>query len=192
MVFIATANDRAELAALEPFSEDEDVAVLTVPPNRDSYAKKINYGFAHTTEPFVFTAADDLDFQPGWAEYALAAHLETGACVVGVNDNANAQVKAGHHATHFLVCRAYTECGTADEPESGKFFSEVYAHNFCDNEALATAMWRETYAFAPSSVVQHYHPVYGTAPTDSTYEKGKASFAQDRVRFTQRQKLWRN
>lgn len=190
MVFIATANDKAERAALQTYSDAPDVTVLTVPPSREGYARKINYGFKHTTEPFVFTAADDLDFQPGWAEYALAAHLETGACVVGTNDGGHTGTADGTHSTHFLICREYGECGLIDDETSGKIMWEGYGHWYPDAELIATAKYRETYAHASLSMIEHLHPNWGKSKMDATYEKGHSTISEDRMKFTERKKLW--
>lgn len=44
--------------------------VLWPAGSQGDYARKINYGYANTVEPFVFTGADDLAFRPGWYEAA--------------------------------------------------------------------------------------------------------------------------
>jgi hypothetical protein len=194
VVFLATEGDDAEQDAVRAYSGQStvtDVALLVVPEEREGWNKKINDGFEATQEPFVFCAADDVSFVPGCFERMLATHLETGACVVGSNDDANPSVRAGQHATHFLVCREYLECGTVDAPDSGLLLHEQYAHAFVDNECVQTAMARKTFAAALDAHVPATHPLWGTAPMDSTYAKGQASFDADRRLYHSREHLWK-
>jgi hypothetical protein len=191
LVFIATEGDDEEIAAILPHTgQHGDVWLLTVSPEQEGWGRKINFGMRFTTEPFVFTGADDLDFHPGCFERMLAAHLETRACVIGTNDEANPRVQSGHHSTHMLVCREYGECGTVDAPDSGNIMCEAYDHSFVDDEFVATARARGTYAHAKDAVVAHSHPNWGTAPTDGTYQKGQRRFAEDQRLFQSRRYLW--
>lgn len=192
VVFIATEGDDAEIAAVEDQvgAFDNFVTLYTVPPEREGWNRKINHACSATSEPFVFCAADDVSFVPGCFERMLATHLETGACVVGSNDDANPSVRAGNHATHFLVCREYLECGTVDEPESMHLLHEGYAHSHTDTECIQTAMARKTFAMALDAHVPATHPLWGTAPMDSTYQKGLASFDADRRLYASREHLW--
>lgn len=191
LVFVATEGDNEEIAAILPHADQHgDVWLLTVPPEQDKWSIKINFGLKFTTEPFIFTGADDLDFRPGCFERMLACHLETGACVVGTNDKANNRTQSGNHSTHSLVRRDYSECGTIDDTYSGKIICEQYHHNFCDDELIATARRRRTFFSAQDAIVAHSHPVWGTAPMDSTYEKGQARFNEDRALFQSRSRLW--
>lgn len=199
-VFLVSPGDDAELDAIEAArtfdDEGEDnLFYLTVDwdPGAGDYPRKINLGFewaAKGSFEFVFLGADDLSFRPGWAERALACHLETRACVVGTNDAGNARVMRGDHSTHTLVHLDYLECGTIDEPDSGRLLHEGYSHNFCDTEFVETAMARETWAHATDSVVEHHHPIWGKAPDDETYQKGMADYGTDEARFQARRSLW--
>lgn len=192
VVFIATEGDDAEIAAIREAQQNSpDVVLHTTRVDSNSYAKKINYGFAQTTEPFVFMAADDLAFRPGCFERMLAVHLETGACMVGCDDGGHGGTRTGEHSTHSLVARAYGECGTIDEEDSGKLLHDGFAHWFCDTEAVATAKARGTYAHAPDALVEHLHPNWQKAAQDSTYSRGQSFIAQDRALFESRSKLWR-
>lgn len=185
-VFIASPDDEAELKALN--KERVDYITLDAPAERGDYARKINAGFAACDEEFVFLAADDLTFHPGWAERALAAHMETGACVVGTNDLGNSRVTAGRHSTHTLVHRDYGECGTVEQ--TGVLLHEGYWHNYVDDEFVETAKARGTFHHATDSLVEHLHPNWGKAPDDPTYRRGQERFPEDRQLFVSRRPLW--
>lgn len=185
-VFIVSHGDEPEKRAL--LEEGFDWITLDDDPGPGDYAKKINLGVVSTRDEFVFFAADDLRFYPGWIERALACHLETGACVVGTNDLGNHEVVAGRHSTHTLVHRDYMECGVIDDPD--RVLCEKYAHNWVDAEFVATAQARETYWSARDSIVEHLHPLWRKAETDTTYERGQEHFETDRRLFTQRRQLW--
>lgn len=154
-----------------------------------SYAHKINAGFDATTEPWVFTGADDLRFHPEWFERALRwAGPDTG--VIGTNDLCNSRVMCGEHSTHSLVRRTYIdrESGVVDNP--GRVMHEGYQHEFCDDELVQTAMARGRYVHAFDAIVEHLHPLVGKAPDDATYQRGRVHSRQSRRLFYTRRRLW--
>lgn len=154
-----------------------------------SYAHKINAGFDATTEPWVFTGADDLRFHPEWFERALRwAGPDTG--VIGTNDLCNSRVMCGEHSTHSLVRRTYIdrESGVIDNP--GRVMHEGYQHEFCDDELVQTAMARGRYVHAFDAIVEHLHPLVGKAPDDATYQRGRVHSRQSRRLFYTRRRLW--
>lgn len=183
LLFVASEGDQAELAALTAAGAD----VLVVGPDRRSWAKKINDGYRATTEPWIFTGADDLAFHPGWFSRALAwADGTTG--MIGVNDLANPRVMTGAHSTHSLFSRAYVdEFGTVDGPG---IMHEGYAHQFADDEAVATARARGRYVHAFDSIVEHLHPMVGKAPDDATYRLGREATRESKRLFLARRRLW--
>jgi hypothetical protein len=185
-VFLCTPSDEAEIAAVRATAAACIVTDWDGGPG--DYARKINLGFARTHERFVLLAADDLYFHGGWAERAVAAWYESGACVIGTNDLANPAVLAGEHATHSLVHRDYGECGTADE--QGKLLHEGYGHNFVDNEFVETARARGTFWPALDSRVEHEHPIWSKGHPDATYEKGQQRYHEDQRLFLSRRRLW--
>jgi glycosyltransferase involved in cell wall biosynthesis len=149
-----------------------------------NYASKINAGVRVTDEPFVFLAADDLNFHPGWFENAKAL-LDGPVGVVGVNDLID---RNRDHATHFLMARWYAQLPTIDQ-EPGPV-QEAYTHWFCDDELIATARNRGAYAYAEDSHVEHLHPMVGKADDDDTYRQGRQGWRLDRRLFNERQALW--
>lgn len=152
-----------------------------------TYAQKINAGIRHTDEPYVFLGADDLRFHQGWLEAAVAL-MSDRVGVVGTNDLGNQRVMRGDHATHSLVARWYADIGTIDSPAG--LLHEGYAHQFVDDELVATAKRRGAWAFAHDSHVEHLHPDWGKGNPDAVYDKGRSSWARDRRLFRTRSRLW--
>lgn len=204
LVFLMTSGDVEQRVACEAAASmlNEGLGVgpvscqiVTVPwpVIRGDYARKINYGLWRTRAPYVLCAADDVRFGDGWADIAVDVARTTGMCFIATNDNANPSVKAGEHATHPLVCREYAiECGTVDAP--GLIYHEGYWHQFVDNEATETAKWRDCFAAAADSVVQHMHPIYQLpgekrVELDDTYRLGQAHRDEDSTLWRQRRRM---
>lgn len=181
LLFVASDNDRATIAALDRAGADH----LIVPAPRGTWACKINVGYRATTEEWVFTGADDLDFRPGWFPRALVwADEHTG--VIGTNDLWNPRVMTGTHSTHSLVRRVYAdERGTIDQP--GMILHEGYPHQFADDELVATAMARDAYVHAFDAIVRHLRP---PVADDDTYRLGERSHLEGKRLFLARRRLW--
>jgi len=155
---------------------------------RGDYARKINCGYRATEEPYIFCAADDLHFHPGWFEAAAAA-LTPGIGVVGTNDLGSPRVMAGQHSTHSLVTRAYADgWGTIDQP--GHILHEGYWHEFVDDELVATAQRRGAFAMALDSWVEHLHPNWGKGTTDGLYMQQRLRMHDGRRLYRHRSRLW--
>lgn len=181
LLFVVNDDDTDELAALERAGAD----VLVVPADRRSWACKINDGYRTTTEEWIFTGADDLDFHSGWFPRALAWASDTTA-VIGTNDLWNPRVMTGAHSTHSLVRRSYAdEQGTIDQP--GLILHEGYPHQFADDELIQTAMARGVYVHAFDSIVRHLRPL---KPDDATYRLGEQSHRTGKHLFLNRRRLW--
>lgn len=187
-LFVASPGDRGELRAIQ--RAGADVLVASWPPGDADWAMKTNLACRETSEPWIFTGADDLCFCEGWADRALecaAAGERVG--VVGTDDLGNAKVRAGQHSTHSLVRRAYVQRrGTVDE--RGKLLHEGYSHNFSDCELVETAKARGAWLFCAESRVEHLHPNWSKGRGDRTYQKGQRHFARDRALFQRRRRLW--
>lgn len=179
VVFIADPDDVAEQEAVRTATGE----LLIVD---GGYAAKINAAVRSTDEPLLFLGADDLTPQPGWLEAATAA-MAAGAEVVGVNDMIPRRASRCGHATHFLVTRQYAERPALDGGRGP--LCEEYAHNFVDDELIATAKRRGVYTYAADALVRHDHPMSGGAD-DDTYRKGRAAFHRDRKIFERRRRLW--
>jgi len=184
VLFIADSTDEAEIRALE---EAEAQFIVVEPPA--TWASKINEGYRRTEEPWLFCAADDLEFRADWFSRALAwAQPDTG--VIGTNDLCNPRTMTGQHSTHMLVRRSYiNEQGTIDE--AGKVMHEGYAHEYADDELVQTAMARGVYVHAFDSLVEHLHYLVGKAEDDDTYRLGRQQTIRSRRLFRHRSRLWR-
>ena len=168
-----------------------DVHLMTIPDlgRRAEYARKINAGYRATTEPFIFTGADDLRFHPGWWEAARQWFEKPHIGVVGTNDLGNPMVKRGKASTHSVVRREYADLmGTIDGP--GAIYVEAYPHEFVDDEMIGTARSRHAFVSARDSHVEHLHPSWGKAPTDELYDAAPERLAAGRKIFRARESLW--
>lgn len=163
---------------------------MEFPAGAADYAKKINAGMEYTQGEWVFLGADDISFEPGWDTTALKKagdHYD----VVATNDLANAHVRRGDFGTHCLVRRRYvTEHGATADHTPGVLLHEGYDHNFVDRELCHVAQNEGRFIFARHSRVPHRHPLWKTAPQDSTYRKALARFQQDHRLFLSRAHLW--
>jgi hypothetical protein len=63
---------------------------------------------------------------------------------------------------------------------------EGYDHQYVDTEFITVARKRREWAFARRSVVEHFHPHWGLAETDSTYKKAMRSTGADLRLYKQR------
>ncbi len=184
-LFVVTEGDREEISAIRSAGAE----LLPVPRyTRGDYAKKINAGYRHSTEPFLFLAADDLRFHDGWLDAALPAFENPLIGVVGTQDLGNERVLAGEHATHSLVRRRYVDVlGVIDRPG---VLCEMYPHEFVDDEFVETAKSRNAWAFAHGSIVEHLHPNWGKADTDPLYDASPRRMMIGRSIYRRRRHLW--
>lgn len=187
VLFLTSPGDRA--VCLEIDRHERHRIEVPRQPLGD-YARKINVGYRATTEPYIFTGADDLQFHPGWYHAARAQFLRSDKRigVVGTNDMGSPRVMAGEHATHSLIARWYADQGTIDERR--KIYHEGYVHEFVDDELVGTAKKRDAWAFAPDSYVEHLHPDWGKADKDRTYANQRSRMRTSRGLYQRRRKLW--
>jgi hypothetical protein len=191
LLFLCSPGDDAQIEACLQASAHERVSTLVMPfpHGPGDYARKINHGVEATTAPWLFQAADDLRFHPGWDSEALATARRTRRRVIGTQDLGNRLVRRGVHSTHSLVARSYIEeHGVIDFP--GKMLHEGYAHNYVDTELVSCAKARDEWAFAKRAIVEHLHPNWRKAENDRTYDLGLAEFRADGKRYMRRKRLW--
>ena len=189
VLFIADTDDSEEIAAVDTRKESETKNQISLLLHNGSYGAKINRGISATVEPLILTAADDLKFHPGWFD-AAKAKLTGRIGVVGTQDLGHRWVRAGKHATHFLVSRDYAQLGSIDGPD---LFHEGYFHVCSDIELVGTAKHRNAWAFANDSVVEHIHPFFrDDVAMDDTYRKAyePTRRTHDRKLLKSRQHLW--
>ena len=101
IVFLCSPGDDLEIKACR--ETVANVHVVDWEPGPGDWAKKINRGFAITSEEFVLLGADDLCFHEGWDMAVLGVARQSGAGVVGTNDLGNATVMRGHQSS---VCES--------------------------------------------------------------------------------------
>lgn len=186
VLFLCDTDDAAEIAAIEEQQRLGRAPWVRYDMRGGNYAHKINLGVGLTTRPLIFTAADDLEPQRGWFDFACNALEEFD--VVGVNDLIPRRRRRAEHATHFLMTRAYAERPAIDG-SPGPLFAG-YGHEKVDDELIATARHRGAYVYCAEAHVKHLHPDIGTAEWDDTYEKGRATRVADRELFYEREHLW--
>ena len=133
---------------------------------------------ASTGDPVVL-AADDLEWQPGWLDAALACleKFPDGWGLVGFND--------GHWgpelSTHYLMSRRLIV-----EVFGGVVAWEAYSHSFNDREANARAMAAGRYAWCEDARVYHRHWIFGDRLQDSTDLRLLGAHPESQLRFEQR------
>lgn len=171
VTFLLSPGDDVEREAVE--ASGEDFIQTDWPAGKGDFARKTNLGFQSTCAEYVFLGADDLEFLPHWDIRAVEALEAGGFGVCGTQDGGNPQVKAGLHATHSLVRRAYIEeCGGTWTDGPGVVYHEGYEHQWVDAELVAVAKERGCWVFAHGSHVIHHHPMWDRrVARDLTYAK---------------------
>ena len=175
--FICSPNDRDQIEACRNVGSALTL-VADWKPGAGDYARKINWGAAQSSAPWVFQGADDIVFHLGWDVEALEV-ASSGKRVIGTNDLHNPRVLRGQHSTHSLIARSYIE-------EQGHVLCEEYDHQYVDNELVELAKRRGEWAFAKKAIVEHLHPHYGDAERDSTYTKAFRKSNDDRKLYKKR------
>jgi glycosyltransferase involved in cell wall biosynthesis len=210
VVFVVSPEDTVTRDALESYCLNHLVTSWHG-GDRGDYARKINLGYEHTTEPLIFTGADDIDFHVGWYEAASAlidVPVETlqvmpsGGLlvgpgeiprigVVGTVDKCNERTADGSHSTHSLVARWYADQGACVDIDHMIYYPG-YFHEYCDDEMVQTAMVRQAYAHCYDAVVEHRHPNRRDIDIadDATYQLGRARSRLSRRVFLQRRRMW--
>lgn len=150
-----------------------------------TFAQKVNAGYAATMQPWLFLVGDDVKFRAGWLDQAQAV-AGVKFDVVGTNDLGNPRVTSGEHATHLLVRRAYVKERGASWDGPGVVCHEGYRHWYVDDEIVTVAKQRGGWAPALASVVEHLHPIFGKAESDSTYRLGQSHAKADKALFDAR------
>lgn len=181
---ICDRNDRDAIAAWRKAG----AVIRHCPPGErpGTFAEKVNIGFRHTREPWVFITGSDVHFWPGWLDHAQHVAESFDAHVIGTNDLGNPRVLNGEHATHIMLSREYvtTVGGGWDGP--GTLAHEGYHHNYVDDEIVQAAKHRGVWQMALGSRVEHMHPLWDKAPLDSVYSLGAESVEADKALFALR------
>lgn len=197
--FMRTLRASTGLAAVYAIADPDDVdtqtawkeagAQVLICDRGPSFAQKINYGYEHTAEPWLFVCGDDVAFRPGWLDHAQHTAAVSGGSVIGTNDLGNPRVLASEHATHLLIRRSYVDELGASWDGPGVVAHEGYRHWYVDDELVTAAKQRGVWAMALGSVVEHLHPKWGKATNDDVYAKGQRSADKDGRLFKKRRDL---
>lgn len=164
----------------------EDAGATVIVDNLVTFAKKVNLGYAKTTEPWLFLVGDDVAFRPGWLDHAQHVADLLHADVVGTNGLGNERELRGEHSAHMLIRRSYVDEVGASWDGPGTVCHEGYRHNFVDDEIVTAARQRGVWQMALGSVVEHLHPAWGKGEDDNVYRIGIDAFEADRETFTRR------
>lgn len=151
-----------------------------------TFMEKVNYGYRLTHEPWLFLTGDDVRFHPGWLDHAQFVAKSERKSVVGTNDMANPRVMNGEHAVHWLISREYVNQVGASWDGPGIIAHEGYRYWYSDDEIVTAAKQRNEWAMALGSLVEHFHPAFGTAPDHKTYQVGRPHTEADRKLFEKR------
>jgi len=182
--FICSPGDLEQIASCQ--ASGRETWIVDWHPGAADFAKKINWMFERTEAQWVFQAADDVRFYPGWDETALRVAKSRAKSVIGTNDLHNEAVKRGLQATHVLFRRDYIERHGGTQDNTGRVFCELYDHQYVDLEFCETAKRRGEWAFAKQSIVEHLHPHWGLAEDDETYRKAVRRSGPDRRLYQKR------
>ena len=197
LYFIAQEGDSKEISEIAIQLGMGRCQLITVPPEKQSWAKKINIGYEQTREPWMLLCGDDVAFTSGWLNtfgHYASTHHDTG--VIGTNDGSmssrrmermrqRGRMDVVRSSPHPLVSRRYIDAfGTVDE--MGAVVHGGYHHNFPDTELCATARMRESFLFAVDIVVFHLHHSGDHVPFDETYRLGMSRYADDEALFNAR------
>lgn len=148
-----------------------------------TYAEKANYGYEHSTEPWLFIVGDDVRFHPEWLVTALEVAGDR-YHVVGINDGVRGDLDA--HAVHMLIRRSYVDEVGASWDGPGVLAHVGYAHWYVDNELVVAAKDRDVYVAAHGALVEHMHPAWQKGPNDKVYALGNARVSEDHAIFMSR------
>jgi hypothetical protein len=78
--------------------------------------------------------------------------------------------------------------GPIDEGDA--IYSEAYVHEYCDDELVAVAMKRESYAHSFGPPVEHIHMLRDASLDDDTYRHGRSLTRVSRRTFVMRSRFW--
>lgn len=180
--FVCDPDDVEEQAA----AKAAGARVLVLEPGmHGTFPVKANWGYRHTSEPWMLLVGDDVLFHPGWYDRAVRA-AQGRFPLVATNDLGNRAVTSGQHATHPLIRREWVDEHGASWDGPGVLCHEGYRHCFVDNEWTAVARHTGAFVAAPDAVVEHLHPYWGKGEMDATYRKGEHSSDRDQRLFARR------
>ncbi len=163
IVLVMDEDDAATLELAAKYQGRLPIHPLVVKPGYTA-ADKWNFGAEVVQTNTLVFAADDLIFHAGWAEAttkALRAFPDQSA-LVGFDELANSV-----HPLHFAVTRKLL-----DEVNGGMLVVPHYVSWYMDTELTDKARMWGRYLKNCGAVVEHRHPMHGTAPIDALHRSG--------------------
>jgi glycosyltransferase involved in cell wall biosynthesis len=185
LVFVADADDTAQLWALERHNAD---VILNWDRDRKTFPVKANLGYRLTDSPWIMLCGDDVHFHPGWVEASIDLYPDAG--LISTNDLGNSRVRRGEHAVHPIFRRTWVETNGASWDGADTLCHEGYGHCFVDDEWSTVAKQAGAFVYAPDAIVEHLHPVWGKAKQDRIYRIAQQQMDIDRIRFQRRRRAY--
>lgn len=138
---------------------------------------------------WVFLCGDDVTFKDNWwVEAMKIAKLEPDARLLATNDLHNPFVTGGVHATHPIIRTDWIIESGASWDGPGHLVHRGYYHSYCDNEWTKKALDEGVFCPALTSIVEHRHPTWGTAPWDNTYAIPVEHLGEDALLWEERRR----
>lgn len=177
----AVDNDEETVRRIEAVSRHDRLDVF-IDHSRDyrGCSRAWNAALALSKGDCVVLAADDLAWQPGWLDAALAtlAEFPDEWGMVGFND--------GHWgaelSTHYLMSRRFVI-----EVLGGVVAWEAYTHSFNDVEANERAKRAGRYAWCEGAHVRHNHWLFGDRTQDDTDTRSLPGHPESAAIYAQRE-----
>ena len=163
VLLVVDIDDEPTLAVIEAFDGKLPIEPLIVTTGF-SAAEKWNIGAKNVRTNTIVFAADDLIFHEGWAEKTTLAlkSFPDGSALVGFDELAGSP-----HPLHFAVTRKLL-----DEVNGGRLVVPHYVSWYMDTELCDKARMHARYLANCGAVVEHRHPMHGTAPIDPLHRAG--------------------
>lgn len=163
--------------------ERRDATVLRAERGR-TFPNKVQHAYLNTSESWILLVGDDVEFQLGWWDAAMA--VADGHALISTNDCGNPYVTTGELAIHPIMRRTWVDESGGSWDGPGHIAHEGYTHGFVDWEWSTKARDEGMFVFASDCVVKHMHPVWQRGKWDSVYSEGIRRAARDSALFKQR------
>lgn len=162
-IVLVMDEDDVETQAVSNAFKDLPIHPLVVEPGHTA-AEKWNMGAEVVTTNTIVFGADDLIFNAEWAEKTTRAlkAFPDGSALVGFDELANSP-----HPLHFAVTLKLL-----DEVNGGALVVPHYVSWYMDTELCDKAQIWGRYMRNCGAIVEHRHPMHGTAPIDALHRSG--------------------
>lgn len=149
------------------------------------YVEAINYGYKHTSEPFIFCGADDIEFTKDWDIKLLKNFEDENIHVTGGVDDWVCS-RAGIHISHPLIRRSYIKNQGSCWGQKDVIYYPGYKHYHCDIELEQLAWTRGCIKVDTTVTIKHNHFVNQKVEQDATYKRSYQMLSGDTKLYEQR------